>query len=229
LLRLRAPCCHHMRVGWLMGDSHAIALCVQLATATKPYVRKKVIPSTPSALPTGSVAQLREPRACLLCVFCVSQGRSSVLCAGLAEYVRSGSWAAQLIRARALYTEKMEVLCDSLQEHCAEWVEFERPAGGFYLWLRMREAGMSAAAVEAAAMDEGLVTRDGSMYFQYTPVYDTPVTQIAADAATGDATVTAAGGAQHIRLCFSQPSLADLRASGMRLAAACRRVRAQRQ
>ena len=31
------------------------------------------------------------------------------------------------------------------------------------LWLRMREAGMSAAAVEAAAMDEGLVTRDGSI------------------------------------------------------------------
>ena len=128
MLRLRAPCCHHMRVGWLMGDSHAIALCVQLATATKPYVRKKVIPSTPSALPTGSVAQLREPRACLLCVFCVSQGRPSVLCAGLAEYVRSGSWAAQLIQARALYTDKMGVLCDSLHEHCAEWVDFEQPA-----------------------------------------------------------------------------------------------------
>ena len=159
-----------------------------------------------------------------VCVFCVSQGRSSVLCAGLAEFVRSGSWAAQLIRAKSLYTAKMEVLCDSLEEHCAEWVEFERPTGGFYLWLRMREAGMSAAAVQSAAMDEGLVTRDGSMYFQYTPV-----AQFAADTATGDVTVAATGGAQHIRLCFSQPSLADLRASGLRLAAACRRVSAQRQ
>jgi hypothetical protein len=43
----------------------------------------------------------------------VSQGRPSVLCAGLAEFVRSVGWAAQLIRARALYTEKIEVLWDS--------------------------------------------------------------------------------------------------------------------
>lgn len=134
-----------------------------------------------------------------------------MLCAGLAEFIASGSWDVQLARARALYTEKMKTLCDSVEEHCGEWVEFERPAGGFYLWLRIRPAGLTAASVHAAAMDEGLVTRDGLMYFQYETIATPP----------GDVDVAST---EHIRLCFSQPSLANLRASGPRLAAAFRKL-----
>ena len=37
-----------LRVGWLMGDSHAISLCVQVATATKPYVRQAVQAPAPT-------------------------------------------------------------------------------------------------------------------------------------------------------------------------------------
>ena len=62
----------------------------------------------------------------------------------------------------------MEVVAASVEEHCKPWLSFDRPAGGFYLWLELNEglpstmvneqlgARLAAACADVAArVEEG--------------------------------------------------------------------------
>ena len=40
----------------------------------------------------------------------------------------------------------MEAVAASVEEHCGRWLSFERPSGGFYLWVRLKK-GLPSALV----------------------------------------------------------------------------------
>ena len=43
----------------------------------------------------------------------------------------------------------MEAVAASVEEHCGRWLSFERPSGGFYLWVRLKK-GLPSALVNVS-------------------------------------------------------------------------------
>jgi 2-aminoadipate transaminase len=127
-------------------------------------------------------------------------GTSPILLRAMARYLRTGHLETHVAEMHELYALKCKTLCDSLEEHCSEYVRFTRPQGGFFLWLECIRA--SAAEVREAAADEGLIFPSGSTFF-HDP-----------DRA----------GDRYLRLAFSSASVEQMKQVGPRLAAAFRRV-----
>jgi 2-aminoadipate transaminase len=127
-------------------------------------------------------------------------GTSPILLRAMARYIKSGHLETHVAEMRELYALKCRNLCDSLEEHCSEYVRFTRPQGGFFLWLEC--VGASAAEVREAAAEEGLIFPSGSTFF-HDP-----------DKA----------GDRYLRLAFSAASVEQMRQVGPRLASAFRKV-----
>ena len=51
----------------------------------------------------------------------------------------------------------MEAVAASVEEHCGRWLSFERPSGGFYLWVRLKK-GLPSALVNVSPLPPPLVT-----------------------------------------------------------------------
>ncbi|MBI2170706.1 MAG: PLP-dependent aminotransferase family protein [Chloroflexi bacterium] len=127
-------------------------------------------------------------------------GVSPLLLRALAEHVGGGRLEAHLKGMRPIYAEKCETLSRSLQEHCAGYVRFRKPAGGFFLWVEC--LGPSAREIREAAALEGLVFPGGDSFYLRREQDD----------------------ASHLRLAFSTASLEELAEVGPRLRAAFRRA-----
>jgi 2-aminoadipate transaminase len=67
------------------------------------------------------------------------------------EYCRTGGLARALPRIRTLYREHGEALLAALEENMPQGVEWNRPRGGFFLWMRL-PAGLDADAMLQAAI-----------------------------------------------------------------------------
>ena len=50
----------------------------------------------------------------------------------------------------------MEAVAASVEEHCGRWLSFERPSGGFYLWVRLKK-GLPSALVNVSPKATPLV------------------------------------------------------------------------
>ena len=127
-------------------------------------------------------------------------GTSPILLRAMARYLRTGHLETHVAEMRELYALKCKTLCDSLEEHCSQYVRFTRPEGGFFLWLEC--VGASASEVRVAAADEGLIFPSGSTFF-HDP---------------GKARD------KYLRLAFSSASVEQMKEVGPRLAAAFRKV-----
>ena len=127
-------------------------------------------------------------------------GTSPIILRAMARYLRTGHLETHLEEMRRLYALKLKTLCDSLEEHCSQYVRFTRPEGGFFLWLEC--IGASASEVRVAAADEGLIFPSGATFF-HDP---------------GKARD------KYLRLAFSSASVEQMKQVGPRLAAAFRKV-----
>ena len=127
-------------------------------------------------------------------------GNSPLLQRAIADYTSTGALDAHVERMRPLYAEKCDVLCESLLEHCEPYVRFEKPDGGFFLWVDC--IGASAEDVANAAAEEGLVFPLGSHFFKDR--------ENAKDS--------------HLRIAFSNAPLEQLAEAGIRLKKAFMRV-----
>lgn len=127
-------------------------------------------------------------------------GTSPILLRAMARYLKTGHLETHVAEMRDLYALKCRTLCDSLEEHCAQYVRFARPEGGFFLWLEC--IGASASEVRVAAAEEGLIFPSGSTFF-HDP-----------DKARD----------KYLRLAFSSASVEQMRQVGPRLASAFRKV-----
>lgn len=122
-------------------------------------------------------------------------GGSPLLHEAIARFMRSGKLDLHVEKLRRVYAEKCVAISESLEEHASNWLQFDRPEGGFFLWATC--LGMSSEALSQKATDAGVMFPTGSNFF------------IDPDA---DAT--------HVRIAFSQATLEQLHETGPRLRAA---------
>lgn len=127
-------------------------------------------------------------------------GSSPLLQRALEAYLHSGKLDQHLDRVRALYARKCAVLSQSLGQYCSQYFNFERPHGGFYLWIHCIGPGASDVRLEASKV--GVVFPLGSTFFLDQEKDDTT----------------------HLRLAFSTASLAELEQVGPLLKVACDRA-----
>ena len=131
-------------------------------------------------------------------------GNSPLLQRALAEYVSSGMLDSHLDQVRPLYAEKCETLCKSLRDHCAHYVDFKKPDGGFFLWVKC--IGPRSQDVAREAAEEGVIFPIGALFFLGNEADDT----------------------SHIRLAFSTATVEELAEVGPRLRAAFDRAIGER-
>ena len=62
----------------------------------------------------------------------------------------TGEWDRQIAHIQQQYQGKMEAVAASVEEHCGRWLSFERPSGGFYLWVRLKK-GLPSALVNVSS------------------------------------------------------------------------------
>lgn len=117
----------------------------------------------------------------------------------LAQYISSGRWDEHVAGLRNLYAEKCELLSETLIDECEPYMRFQRPAGGFFLWLACAE-GIDARRVVAAAAEEGVSCVPGHSFFLEP------------------------GRHQHVRLAYSQARLDEMPEAARRLRRAFERA-----
>lgn len=81
-------------------------------------------------------------------------GLNPVMAYVVMEVIRRGGLASHLDVLRACLGERRDVLCDALASELPE-LEFQRPAGGYFVWARL-PAGESSRALREAAKDFGV-------------------------------------------------------------------------
>lgn len=109
-------------------------------------------------------------------------GNSILLQQALVEYLNSGKLESHIKDMRLLYKEKCEALCSSLKLHCAPYVKFDQPSGGYFLWLQCIGPNSHEVSIEAEKLD--LMLPLGSSFFQNCDDDDTDHLRIAYSTAT---------------------------------------------
>jgi 2-aminoadipate transaminase len=126
-------------------------------------------------------------------------GGSPLLQRGLAKYATSGAWEEHAAEMRELYAAKCAAISEALVDECEPYLRFQRPDGGFFIWLELAP-GISAKQAVQAAAEEGLICVAGDHFF------------------LGDS------GDRHIRIAFSTAPISSLPEAARRLRAAFERI-----
>ena len=84
------------------------------------------------------------------------------------QLLRDGVITRQLPRVRALYRQQRDLMLDALARHMPEGVEWNRPAGGMFIWLRL-PAGLDAAALLPQAVQRGVAYVPGAAFHAHSP------------------------------------------------------------
>lgn len=129
-------------------------------------------------------------------------GTSPFLGRVVAEMIRSGDLDRHVERLRGIYRRKLERMEEALARYCAPYCRWERPRGGFFLWIALRE-GLDAREVAIEASERGVLVGAGAAFF-----------------ADGRAT-------SHLRIAFSYVDYEDIEEGVHRLAEAMEAVAAR--
>jgi 2-aminoadipate transaminase len=92
---------------------------------------------------------------------------------------------------------KADALCDALDEHFGECIEYDKPVGGIYLWVTLPDK-VDTDRLFQAALKQGVEINPGSQW-----------------------TVDGAANKHRMRLCFGHPSIDNIRDGIARLADVC--------
>lgn len=104
----------------------------------------------------------------------------------ISAYLDDPAWEDKLAEYRAIYREKFTVLVDTLAEVMPAGTTWNRPTGGFYLWIKV-PAGIDTEALVYECIERGVV---------YVP---------------GTAFYTDGSGHSELRMSFCLPPLDDIR------------------
>ncbi|WP_108883051.1 aminotransferase class I/II-fold pyridoxal phosphate-dependent enzyme [Anderseniella sp. Alg231-50] len=96
-----------------------------------------------------------------------------------------------------MLTAKAAALCDALDEHFGESVEYDRPVGGIYLWVSLPE-NVDTDRLFQVALEQGVEINPGSQW-----------------------TVDGTANKHRMRLCFGHPPIDNIREGIARLADIC--------
>ncbi len=79
------------------------------------------------------------------------------------EFLSRNKLAEYLQRIRPIYQRRCRLLLDSLQKYMPEGVVWNRPIGGFYVWVKL-PAGLDATVIAKKAIVEGAVVVVGKTF-----------------------------------------------------------------
>ena len=80
----------------------------------------------------------------------------------LADMISSGELDKHISKMRSLYKEKCLSLVGSLTKHCSDYLNFEVPDGGFFLWINSNS--ISSEKIVEASRKEGLLFPPGNIF-----------------------------------------------------------------
>ena len=82
----------------------------------------------------------------------------------VADYMASGEIDGQLTAVRAMLRRKHDTVMAALRENAPDWLEWNAPNGGYFLWARLPE-GITATQVEQGAAERDLAVMRGSLSY----------------------------------------------------------------
>lgn len=128
-------------------------------------------------------------------------GQSQLTHHMMGHFLAAGELEHHAERMRKLYLQKMTVTAEALENYAGDYLSFERPTGGYYLWVELKK-GLTAEALWRTAMHEGVGLNPGH---KFHPDGVDP-------------------SGEHIRFAFCYPPLDDLEEAARRIGTACERV-----
>lgn len=114
----------------------------------------------------------------------------------LAEYLPA-NFDAHVSDLLPMLKAKADALCDSLDEHFGDCVDYDRPVGGIYLWVSLPE-NVDTDRLYQVALEQGVEINPGSQW-----------------------TVDGDANKHRMRLCFGHPSIDNIRTGVAKLADVC--------
>lgn len=90
-----------------------------------------------------------------------SSGLSQVLALRALE---TGLIQQNLPRVLATYRQRRDALCAAMQAHLAEWLRWERPVGGMFVWARARDARLDTDRLLHHALAHGTCISPSSVF-----------------------------------------------------------------
>jgi GntR family transcriptional regulator, regulator for abcA and norABC len=90
-------------------------------------------------------------------------GASSLSQWAVTEWLSSGLYAAHLEQMRASLRVRREVTLKVLEREFAGFAKWQKPSGGFYIWLRLPEK-ISLRELFDVALKEGILLNPGNLY-----------------------------------------------------------------
>ena len=91
-------------------------------------------------------------------------GNSPLLHRMLYEYMVRGNFGDHVQEMRRLYARKARTLASALEPYGEPYFDVVEPAGGFFLWLKLRN-GLVADAVRDFAAEDGLSFASGNRFY----------------------------------------------------------------
>lgn len=148
--------------------------------------------------PALRVGYLVAPWALLSCVLPLKTdaGSGALEQMVLAEYLPA-NFDDHVTGLLPVLKAKADALCDTLDEHFGECVEYERPIGGIYLWVTLPES-VDTDRLFQVALEKGVEVNPGSQW-----------------------TVDGKANRHRMRLCFGHPSIDNIRDGVAKLANIC--------
>jgi DNA-binding transcriptional MocR family regulator len=64
---------------------------------------------------------------------------------------------------RATFARRSATMISALREHMPEWVQYDVPSGGYFVWLRL-PLGTDGSALRAIAKQHGVDLRHGAQF-----------------------------------------------------------------
>lgn len=129
-----------------------------------------------------------------------AMGLNQLVVRMISIYMQNGALDQHAESVRNLYREKMQRLCNGLEKHAKDYVSFDPPEGGFYLWLKLK-GQLTAKQVWRTATEEGVSLTQGTSFF---PARDPE--------------------GEHLRIAYPWTPIEELEEGARRLGLACERV-----
>ena len=128
-------------------------------------------------------------------------GNSPLIHRALSLYLSNNLLNDHVNEMRQIYKQKMEFFTENLITNCEPYVEFQKPSGGFFLWVSIK--GVTNKELRKAASDDGVMFPSGSLF--YIDRDENKWTS-------------------HVRMAFSKSSLEELKEATERLQKTFQRI-----
>ena len=77
---------------------------------------------------------------------------------------RNGDLDRHIVNLRGIYKRKLERMESAIARYCSDFCTYQKPEGGFFLWLKLRP-GLESADVQRVAAEKGVIVGQGAQFF----------------------------------------------------------------